>query len=241
MHKILVIDDDQESLTLISEVLQAYFQPIVASSGRQGIALAVSDSPELIILDVHMPEMDGFEVCRRLRSQPLTRHIPIIMLTGEVALDSRVQALDFGADDYVCKPFQFKELIARINARLRRNQFYQKLEAEIQVGNLWMDPKSCQVRINERAVKLTQLEFELLRYFLERPNQVVDRSRILGDLWPDAVVADRTVDTHIANLRRKIKDFNHSLETIYGAGYVLRAPREAGQTDEVPSAESVSS
>jgi len=176
-----------------------------------------------------------------LRSQPLTRHIPIIMLTGEVALDSRVQALDFGADDYVCKPFQFKELIARINARLRRNQFYQKLEAEIHVGNLWMDPRSCQVRISDKPIKLTQLEFELLRYFLERPNQVVDRSRILGDLWPDAVVADRTVDTHIANLRRKIKEFNHSLETIYGAGYVLRAPRDLGQADEAPSEERVSS
>ena len=136
-----------------------------------------------------MPEMDGFEVCRRLRNQPSTRHIPIIMLTGEDALDSRVQALDFGADDYVCKPFEYKELIARIHARLRRNQFYQKLEAEVQLGNLWMDPKSCQVRIAEQLVKLTQLEFDLLRYFLERPNQVVDRSRILADLWPDAIVA----------------------------------------------------
>jgi DNA-binding response OmpR family regulator len=226
MHKILIIDDDESSVTLISAVLKEEFQPIAALSGKQGIGLAISEAPELIILDVNMPEMDGFEVCRRLRTQPLTRHIPIIMLTSEEAIDSKVQALDFGADDYVCKPFQFKELVARINARLRRNQFYQKLEAEIHVGNLWMDPKACQVKIAEKAVKLTQLEFDLLRYFLERPNQVVDRSHLLGDLWPDAVVADRTVDTHIANLRRKIREFNHSLETIYGAGYVLRAQRE---------------
>jgi DNA-binding response OmpR family regulator len=224
MKKILIIDDEAQSVALISEVLRKEFQPIGTSSGKEGIAAAISENPELIILDVHMPEMDGFEVCRRLRNQPSTRHIPIIMLTGENALDSRVQALDFGADDYVCKPFEYKELIARIHARLRRNQFYQKLEAEVQLGNLWMDPKSCQVRIAEQLVKLTQLEFDLLQYFLERPNQVVDRSRILADLWPDAIVADRTVDTHIANLRRKIRDFTYSLETIYGAGYVLRAP-----------------
>jgi DNA-binding response OmpR family regulator len=224
MRKILIIDDDQDSLAMITEALSEFFQPIGAHSGKEGILRALSEGPELILLDVHMPEMDGFECCHRLRTLPLTRHIPIIMLTGEGALDSRVQALDFGADDCVCKPFQCKELIARINARLRRNQFYQKLEQQVQVGNLCLDPKSYQVRINEEPVKLTQLEFELLRYFLERPDQIVDRSRLLSDLWPDAVVADRTVDTHVANLRRKIKMFDHLLETIYGAGYVLRAP-----------------
>ena len=239
MKKILIIDDEPQSIALISEVLRSQFQPIGASSGKQGISAAISENPELIILDVHMPEMDGFEVCRRLRNQPATRHIPIIMLTGEDALDSRVQALDFGADDYVCKPFQYKELIARIHARLRRNQFYRKLEAEVQLGNLWLNPKSCQVRIHEKLVKLTQFEFDLLRYFLERPNQVIDRSRILADLWPDAIVADRTVDTHIANLRRKIKDFTYSLETVYGAGYVLRAPASA-EEDVVKSNETVS-
>src|SRR4051812_28717404 len=102
MKKILVIDDEPQSVALITRALHEHFQVIPASNGKQGIASAITENPELIILDVHMPEMDGFEVCRRLRDQPSTRHIPIIMLTGEDALDSRVQALDFGADDYVC-------------------------------------------------------------------------------------------------------------------------------------------
>jgi DNA-binding response OmpR family regulator len=227
MKKVLIIDDDQDMLYLVSEMLRGQFQPLQATSGREGIAMAIRELPDAILLDVNMPEMDGFEVCRRLREQPKTVHIPILMLTAANSLDARVRGFEGGADDYISKPFQVRELLARINARLRRQKIEQKVSAEIQMGNLKLEPKSAQVFVEGRSVRLTQVEFDLLRYFLERPNQVIDRNTLLGDLWPDAVVTHRTIDTHMANLRKKIKGFNCPLETIYGAGYILRSSAAA--------------
>jgi DNA-binding response OmpR family regulator len=222
MKKVLIVDDDQENLTLVADMLRSEFQPLMAPNGREGILVAVREQPDLILLDVNMPEMDGFEVCKRLREQPGTRQIPIIMLTTASSLDSRVKGLDLGADDYITKPFQVRELVARIHARLRRHELDRKAETSLELGNLKLDSKSFQVWVNNESVKLTRIEFELLRYFLEHPNQVVDRQKLLGDLWPDAVVTNRTVDTHVANLRKKIKGFSYPLETIYGSGYILK-------------------
>jgi DNA-binding response OmpR family regulator len=224
MKKVLIIDDDAENLAIVADMLRTHFQPVTASSGREGILTAVRENPDAVVLDVNMPEMDGFEVCKRLREQPGTRQLPIIMLTTASNVDSRVKGLDAGADDYICKPFHARELIARIQARLRRFEADLRADSEITLGNLRLEPKSAQVWIDNQSVRLTQLEFELLRYFLERPNQVIDRNTLLGHLWPDAIVTDRTVDTHMANLRKKIKGFSCSLETIYGAGYILKAP-----------------
>lgn len=222
MKKVLVVDDDQENLQLVADMLRAEFQPLMSSSGREGLLVAVREQPDLILLDVNMPEMDGFEVCKRLREQPSTRQIPIVMLTTASSLDSRVKGLDLGADDYITKPFQVRELVARIHARLRRHEQARKADSTLEVGNLKLDSKSFQVWVNSASVKLTRIEFELLRYFIEHPNEVVDRQKLLGDLWPDAVVTNRTVDTHMANLRKKIKGFSYGLETIYGSGYILK-------------------
>ena len=131
MRKILVVDDDPSVLTLISEILRKEFLPIVASGGKDCISKAITENPELILLDVNMPGMDGFETCGRLRTQPSTRHIPIIMLTGERSLESMVKAMELGADDYIRKPFQPRELLARIRARLRRNESYQWVGDEV--------------------------------------------------------------------------------------------------------------
>ncbi|HLD99135.1 MAG TPA: response regulator transcription factor [Bdellovibrionota bacterium] len=222
MKKVLLVDDDKENLTLIARMLQPHYQTILASSGKEGLQMAIRDQPDLVLLDVNMPEMDGFEVCTRLREQPGTRTIPVIMLTTVTGLDSRVKGLDLGADDYIGKPFQARELVARINARLRRNEMDRRAENTIEAGNLKLDPRAFQVWIDSKEVHLTRIEFEILRYFLEHPNQVIERSKLLGDLWPDAVVTNRTVDTHVANLRKKIKGFSVPLDTIYGAGYILK-------------------
>ena len=223
MKKILLIDDEKEILDTVSEMLAPHqFQSLLATNGRDGIQIAVKEQPDVIVLDVNMPEMDGFDVCRRLKDQPGTRHIPVIMLTRSNGLDSRVKGLDFGADDYVAKPFQSRELVARINARLRRHEIEKKADQEIVIGNLRILPKSLQVWVNQIEVRLTKIEYALLKYFAERPNEVVDRSKLLSDLWPDAVVTHRTVDTHMANLRKKIRGFTHPFDTIYGAGYILR-------------------
>ncbi len=222
MKKILIVDDEAENLKLISEMLTPHFQPLQASNGREGIQMAVKEQPALMLLDLNMPDMDGFEVVKKLREQTATRGLPVIMLTSEAGLDSRVKGLDLGADDYMAKPFQIRELLARINARLRRGELNRKLEETVEVANLKIDPKSFQIWLDGEEVKLTQIEFDLLRYFIEHPNVVVDRNRLLSDLWPDAVVTNRTVDTHMANLRKKIKGFKYPLETIYGAGYILK-------------------
>lgn len=222
MKKVLIIDDDSDSLGLLSEMLKDHFLTRTASSGKEGVRTAVREQPHLILLDVNMPEMNGFEVCMRLREQPTTRTIPIVMLTTSSGLDSRVTGLNLGADDYICKPFHVRELVARLRARLRRREMEQRETGELEVGNLVLEPKACRVRINRKEVALTQTEYELLRYFLERPDQVINRKKLLSDLWPDAVVSVRTVDTHIANLRKKISGFNCSLTTVYRAGYLLK-------------------
>jgi DNA-binding response OmpR family regulator len=222
MKKVLIVDDDSENLHLVADMIRSEFQPLTAQNGREGLAVAVREQPDLILLDVNMPEMDGFEACKKLREQPGTRQIPIIMLTTASSLDSRVKGLDLGADDYITKPFQIRELLARIHARLRRHETDRKAESTLELGNLKLDSKSAQVWVNGDPVKLTRIELELLRYFMEHPNTVIDRQKLLGDLWPDAVVINRTVDTHVANLRKKIRGFSYPLETIYGSGYILK-------------------
>lgn len=230
MKRILIVDDDSENISIVADMLKSGFQVLSATSGKDAIRMAVQHEPDLILLDVNMPEMDGFEVCRRIREQPATRHIPVVMLTSASSIDHRVRGLDIGADDYVTKPFQSRELMARVQARLRRFELEEKKTENLELGNLKLDSKSHQVWIDEELIKLTQLEFELLRYFLERPNQVIPRTKLLGDLWPDAVVTDRTVDTHMANLRKKIRRFQHSLATVYGAGYVLKTEASSGRS-----------
>ena len=222
MKKVLIVDDDPENVEIVSDILRGSFEPVGVSSGREAILMAVQKQPDVILLDINMPGMDGFEVVRKLRDQPSTRSIPVIMLTSSTGLDHRCKGLDLGADDYITKPFQGRELISRVQARVRRKELDSKEESVQEMGNLKLCPRSNQVWINNEPARLTQMEFDLLRYFMERPNQVIPRNKLLGDLWPDAVVADRTVDTHIANLRRKLKKFDCSLSTIYGAGYILK-------------------
>ena len=221
MKRILIIEDDQEFCQAVAKILSRHYQPIQANSGSDGIRLAMSEKPDLILIDLHMPEMDGFEVCQQLRAKPATREIPIIILTGENEPDSRVKGLDAGADDYVAKPFHSEELLARIRARLRRRESDAKGLEEIRVGNLRVEPRSSQAWVNEELVHLTQVEFQVLRYFLEYPNEMISRDRLLGDLWPDSVVTSRTVDTHVAHLRKKLRKFSCRLKTVFRGGYIL--------------------
>jgi DNA-binding response OmpR family regulator len=222
MKRVLIIDDEPEGSAFVADILKDLFEPRICTSGREGLKTAFRETPDLVILDLHMPDLDGFEVCKKLREQPSTRNIPVILLTQYGSLDEKVKGFEAGADDYITKPFEARELVARALARVRRFEQDQSGVKEISLGNLRLEPKSFQVWVDEEVVHLTQMEFELIRYFLEHPNTVVGRAKLLGDLWPDAVVTDRTVDTHIANLRKKIRKFKYPLTTIYGAGYILK-------------------
>jgi DNA-binding response OmpR family regulator len=205
----------------LAKILSTHYEPLVATSGAEGLRSAQSDRPDLILVDINMPEMNGFKVCESLRAKPSTRDIPIIILTGEAEPQSRVKGLDSGADDYISKPFHPPEFLARVRARLRRREAERKGTEEILLGNLRLDPKSSQVFVNEKAVVFTQVELQVLRYFLDNPNELISRERLLGDIWPASVVTARTVDTHVSHLRKKLKDCSFRLKTVFRGGYML--------------------
>lgn len=222
MKKILVIDDDRQNLELLEEMLQGHYQAVLAAGGKDGLLAAVRERPDLILLDINMPDLNGFEVCKRLREQPATRAIPVVMLTTEASLDNRVQGLELGADDYITKPFHIRDLLARIGARLRRVDLDVRREEKLEFANLVLDPRNCEASLNGNPVNLTRVEFDIIRYFVERPDRLIDRNALLRDLWPDAVVTLRTVDTHMGNLRKKLRGFKGALKTVYGGGYILK-------------------
>jgi DNA-binding response OmpR family regulator len=223
MKKILIIEDDQFFAAALAKTISKHYEPVHAASGMDGIKIALNDHPDLILVDINMPEMNGFSVCEELRARPATRDIPIIILTGEAEPQSRVKGLDAGADDYISKPFHPQEFLARIRARLRRRDSERKGTEEIVAGNLRLDPKSSQVWVNEQVVGLTQVEIQVLRYFLDHPSELISRERLLGDLWPSSVVTPRTVDTHVAHLRKKLKDCSLKLKTVFRGGYILES------------------
>lgn len=195
---------------------------MAASNEAEAIRIATDETPDLILLDLHLGSASGFEVCERLRSSPKTNHIPIIILTGENDRNTTVRGLLAGADDFLCKPFHWDELRARVHARLRRHEMDRDISEPSRYGNLKMDPKTKQGWISDRNIELTQFEFRMLAYFIKHRNELVERRKMLGDLWPDAVVSRRTIDTHIAHLRKKLRGFSGSLETVYGGGYMLK-------------------
>jgi two-component system response regulator MprA len=219
--RILLIDDDPKIVGLLRRGL-AYegFEVYTAKDGQDGQGAARSHRPHIVLLDIAMPAMDGFEVCRRLR---LESDVPIIMLTARDEIADKVSALDLGADDYVPKPFAFDELLARIRAVLRRRQ---NGEETLAYSGLTLNPGTHEVRRGEREVELTAIEYELLLLFMRHPRQVLTREQILWQVWGQREVPDTNVlDVHIGHLRRKLEagDEPRLIQTIRGIGYALRA------------------
>jgi len=219
--RILLIDDDPKIVGLLRRGL-AYegFEVYTASGGADGQGAVRSHRPHVVLLDIAMPGMDGFEVCRRLR---LESDVPIIMLTALDDVADKVSALDLGADDYVPKPFAFDELLARIRAVLRRRQ---KGEEPLVYADLTLNPETHEVRRSHRPIELTATEYELLLLFLRHPRQVLTREQILWQVWGFRDPPDTSVlDVHVGNLRRKLEagEEPRLIQTIRGIGYALRA------------------
>jgi two-component system response regulator MprA len=219
--RILLIDDDPKIVGLLRRGL-AYegFEVYTASDGADGQGAVRSHRPHIVLLDIAMPGMDGFEVCRHLR---LESDVPIIMLTARDDVADKVSALDLGADDYVPKPFAFDELLARIRAVLRRRQ---EGEEPLAYMDLTLDPSTHEVRRGDRMVELTATEYGLLLLFLRHPRQVLTREQILWQVWGFRDPPDTTVlDVHVGHLRRKLEtgDEPRLIHTIRGIGYVLRS------------------
>lgn len=222
-RSILIIDDDKDSLEVLNELLSEEYTTYLAANGEEGLQIALDEQPDLVLLDLMMPGMGGTRTCEALRMNELTRHITIIVITGAADQDPRIAAFTKGADDIVSKPYETRELLARIRSKIRRiEERTGSTDSIIQCGNLSLDPEKIEVRIDGTPIAISVLEFNLLRFFLENIDRVISRQKILDAVWKDSIVSDRTVDTHMASLRRKLGDFNHTFKTIYSAGYILK-------------------
>ncbi|MDP1821834.1 MAG: response regulator transcription factor [Archangium sp.] len=223
MSRILVIEDEQDLGTLLEYNLRADgHEAEVVRSGAAGVSRARSWKPDLILLDLMLPDIAGGEVARLLREgEP--RRTPIIMVTARGEESDRVKGLELGADDYVVKPFSVKELLLRVKAVLRRHSDEPRGEQKkLAKGAIQLDVDRHEVRVSDKPVVLTALEFRLLKTFLERPGRVQTRETLLSDVWGiDADITTRTVDTHIKRLREKLGPAGDVIETIRGVGYKL--------------------
>ncbi len=219
--RILVVDDEPEAVELVEfNLKKAGFDVICATDGAQAVRKARSDRPDLIVLDLMMPEIDGLEVCKILRRDPATARIPIIMLTAKAAEVDRIVGLELGAEDYVTKPFSPRELVLRINKALRRGQPDQAEPDTLRFGNLLIDTPRHLVQWRGKSVELTNTEFKLLTLLAKRSGRVQSREQLLRDVWEySATVDTRTVDTHMRRLRDKLGPAARHLDTVRGVGY----------------------
>ena len=222
MYKILIVDDEENIVDLIEYNLKnAGFKTICATNGEDGLKLAMDENPDLIILDVMMPSMDGFEVVKALRKET---KVPVLMLTARTDEFDRVLGLELGADDYLTKPFSMRELIARVKAILRRTENEQKEERnQIKVGPIFMDIDSHKIFVNEEEIQLTAKEYELLRLFVTNKGRVFTREELLDKLWGYDYYGDtRTIDVHVRHLREKLETDSKKpeyIKTVRGVGY----------------------
>jgi two-component system, OmpR family, response regulator MprA len=220
--RVLVVEDDEEIAQVLQRSLRLEgYEVRIAGDGEAALDQSAAFNPDLVILDLGLPKLDGIEVARRLRS---TDDVPILMLTARDALEARVEGLDSGADDYLVKPFERQELLARLRALLRRRP--PRGSASLVVSDLALNPDTHEVARGARDIELTQREFELLEYLMRNERIVVPRQRLLEEVWGyDPFATTNTIEVFVSNLRRKLEAGGEArlLHTIRGAGYVLRA------------------
>jgi two-component system phosphate regulon response regulator PhoB len=220
--KVLAVDDDRDILLLLRYNLEREgYECLTAESGQEGLEKARRQKPDLVILDVMLPERDGFEVCRMLKSEAATRAVRVLMLTAKSSETDIVVGLELGADDYLTKPFSPPVLLARVKALMRRREPEENPQATV-VGSFSIDRERHEVRVESRAVSLTATEFNLLDLLASRPGKVFSRDELLNRAWSDACVADRTIDVHVRSLRKKLGKHASSIETVRGLGYRLQ-------------------
>jgi two-component system response regulator MprA len=220
--RVLVVEDDEEIAQVLQRSLRLEgYEVRIAGDGEAALDQSIAFNPDLVILDLGLPKLDGIEVARRLRSAD---DVPILMLTARDALEARVEGLDSGADDYLVKPFERQELLARLRALLRRRP--PRGSASLVVADLTLNPDTHEVMRADRRIELTQREFELLEYLMRNERIVVPRQRLLEEVWGyDPFATTNTIEVFVSNLRRKLEAGGEArlLHTIRGAGYVLRA------------------
>ncbi|MBS5479894.1 MAG: response regulator transcription factor [Clostridiales bacterium] len=232
-NKIMVVDDDSN----ICELLRLYlekegFDAVIAPNGMKALEMFDNEKPDLILLDVMMPQLDGWQVCREIRKKS---PCPIIMLTAKGEVFDKVLGLELGADDYVVKPFEAKEVIARVKAVLRRcGAQEQKKAKEVQYDNLYINMENYELRVRGKQIDTPPKEMELIYHLASNPNRVYTRDQLLDEVWGFEYYGDsRTVDVHIKRLREKLDGVSDqwNLKTVWGVGYKfeVKDPENAGQ------------
>jgi len=222
-NRIAVVDDEPDIIHLVSiHLKKAGYGVDSFLNGSSLLKFLSRNTPDLVILDLMLPDIDGFEICRMMKNDTKYSSIPIIMLTAKGQERDKVTGLDLGADDYLTKPFSPKELIARINAVLRRTTTSKQMT--LSIGNLSIDPERFEVMVEQKPVILTRVEFKILLLLVQNHGKVFSRERILNHLWGnEKTVIDRTVDVHIKNLRDKLGSAEDLIKNIRGVGYKLQA------------------
>jgi len=220
---ILVVDDEPELRSLLEDFLSMHFKVETRSNGLEAIEAARSLKPDVILMDVMMPGLDGISTVGKLREDPATRQIPVLLLTGVDTSPQRIRAFDLGADDFIAKPFVFEEVLTRIRSRLVRVEDFKRPPRErYEVANLVLDPGRHEVRLEGALVELGPFEFGILSVFMKRPGLIVTRREIMLEVWGDDSKNDRLIDAHLTSLRKKLAGFKAELKTVYGEGYILK-------------------
>ncbi|MGE0616148.1 MAG: response regulator transcription factor [Bacteriovoracia bacterium] len=218
-HRILIIEDNADTRRFLEVMLGKEFEVVSAENGVIGIDYARNKSPDIILLDIMLPILSGYDTCSLLKKDEKTKHIPIIFLSAKNTVTDITHGLSNGADDYIPKPFDYKELQARIRARLRKAQ--EGAAQPIQLGDLKIDPASRDITYGGKRIQLTLTEFDILRFLASKAGAIVSREDILKEIWKDqsSKTNDRTIDVHIRALRRKIPALTKHIISIYGVGY----------------------
>lgn len=230
MEKVLIVDDDKNICELLRLYLQKEgYETVIANDGEAALAAFEQSKPAIVLLDVMMPKMDGWETCRRIRGQSKT---PVIMLTAKGETFDKVLGLELGADDYIVKPFDAKEVVARIKAVLRRcTQTEEKTDSNIiEYDNLVVDLSSYELKIGGKTVEAPPKEQELLHYLASHPNRVFTRDQLLDEVWGFEYYGDsRTIDVHVKRLREKLEGASEewTLKTVWGVGYKFEVKENA--------------
>lgn len=219
--RILVVDDEPDLLELVRfNLTQAGFQVTTATSGREGLEQLKNAAPDLVVLDLMLPDVSGNDICRQIRSDPSLAELPILMLTAKSEEVDRVVGFELGADDYVAKPFSPRELTLRVRAVLRRRAGPPAAGSIIEHGALRVDPDRHRCFVEGEEIDLTAKEFRLLSTLMAKPGRVMTRERLLDEVWGSEItVTSRTIDTHLKRLREKLGPAGDLIETVRGVGY----------------------
>jgi two-component system OmpR family response regulator len=224
--KILVIEDERDIRLGLEALLEDFYEVNLADGGLSGIKAAIRSRPDLILLDLNMPDLDGFQTCKALRSENDFKDIPIVILTAYDDVDERIKAFEFGADDYISKPFDTNELLTRIKRKMvtSRGHFAadstQKFTSS--AGNIKLDTRTQEALMDSKSIGLSALEFKLLHYFISNSNKLLSRKDIIENVWEKQEVSERIIDPHILSLRSKIEGSNYVISSVYRGGYILK-------------------